>query len=58
MKIRNVSPLGELDVLLLGLVVPAGEVVEATDEQAAELVATGNFEPAEAPKGKGKGKEV
>lgn len=54
MKIRNVSPLGELDVLLLGLVVPAGEVVEATDEQAAELVATGNFEPAEAPKGKSK----
>ncbi len=44
MKVKNVSPLGELDVLLLGRTVAAGEVVEVTTKQAAEMVATGNFE--------------
>ena len=37
MKVKNVSPLGELDVLLLGRTVAAGEVVEVTTKQAAEL---------------------
>lgn len=45
MKIRNINPLGEMEVLLLGRVVAPGEEVEATDEQAAELISTGNFEP-------------
>ena len=50
MKIKNVSPLGDLDVLLLGREVKAGEVVEATKEQAAELIAAGIFEPADKEK--------
>jgi len=47
MKIRNVNPLGEMEVLLLGRVVAFGEEVEATAEQAAELISTGNFEAVE-----------
>lgn len=37
-KIRNISPYGDLDVPLLGVIVPAGEVVEVTDEQAEGLL--------------------
>ncbi len=46
MKIRNISPLGDLDVTLLGREVGAGEVVDVTDAQAAELVgeSAANFE--------------
>ena len=48
MKIRNVSPLGELDVPLLRRVVPAGEAVTVTDEQAARLLPqTGAWQPAD-----------
>lgn len=54
MDIRNVSPLGDLDVLLLGRVVAAGEVAEVTREQARELTATGNFEAVKAPETKSK----
>jgi hypothetical protein len=38
-KIRNVSPYGDLDVPLLGVVVLAGETVDVTDEQAKNLLA-------------------
>lgn len=37
-KIRNVSPYGDLDVPLLGVVVPAGGVVDVTDENALILL--------------------
>lgn len=46
MEIRNTSPLGDLDVTLLGRVVEAGEVIDVTDEQAVELCAgMASFEP-------------
>lgn len=38
-KITNVSPVGDLDVPLLGRIVHAGETVEVTDDQAATLAA-------------------
>lgn len=38
-KITNVSPIGDLDVPLLGRIVHAGETVEVTDDQAATLAA-------------------
>ncbi len=37
-KIRNVSPYGDLDVPLLGVVVLAGETVDVTAEQAKILL--------------------
>lgn len=37
-KIRNVSPYGDLDVPLLGVIVLAGETVDVTDENAAVLL--------------------
>ena len=39
MKITNVSPIGDLDVPLLGRIVHGGETVEVTDDQAATLAA-------------------
>ena len=46
MEIRNTSPLGDLDVTLLGRVVMAGEVIDVTEEQAVELCAgLANFAP-------------
>ena len=48
MKIKNVSPLGELDVTLLGRLVGAGEVVEVTAEQGGALIEQGIFEAVEA----------
>lgn len=38
-KIRNVSPYGDLDVPLLGVIVAAGEVVDVSDEAAENLLA-------------------
>ena len=38
MLIRNVNPLGEVDVPLLGRIVAADEVVEVSDEDAAQLL--------------------
>ena len=57
MRIRNINPLGAVDVPLLGLVVEVGDLVEVTDEQAELLLAQpGNWEavpvaeePEEAP---------
>lgn len=53
MKVKNVSPLGDLYVVLLRREVAFGEVVEVTAEQGAELVSTGNFEPVKAGKQEG-----
>ena len=51
MKVRNVSPLGDVEVL--GRIVPAGDVFEVSDEQAALLIAQpDNFVPVVAPKAK------
>ena len=48
-QIRNISPIGDLDVPLLGRVVHAGEAVDVTDEQAALLLAQPmNYEPVKA----------
>lgn len=53
MKIRNVSPRGDLDVPLLRRVVRAGEVVEVTADQAAALLPqSDNWVPVQTP-GKG-----
>lgn len=38
MKIRNDSPVGDLDVPLLRRIVRAGEVVEVSDEHGARLL--------------------
>jgi hypothetical protein len=37
-KIKNVSPLGDLDLPLIGRVVKSGEVFDVTDEQAVVLL--------------------
>jgi hypothetical protein len=37
-KVKNISPFGHLDVPLVGRVVEAGEVFDATEEQAALLL--------------------
>ncbi len=57
MKIRNVSPLGELDVLLLGRVVGAGEVVEVTQKDGRALIEQGIFEAVDEPQADEKGGE-
>lgn len=50
-KLKNVSPLGDLDVALLGRVVEAGEVVEVTAKQAEQLGAPSeNFALVREPK--------
>lgn len=50
--IRNINPLGEVHVPLLGRVLGADEVVEVTDEQAARLLEqVGNYEQADEPEG-------
>ncbi len=47
LKIKNVSPLGDLDVPLLGRVVKSGEVVEVTNDQSSRLLAQSDiWEPA------------
>jgi hypothetical protein len=38
MKIRNVSPIGDLDFPMLGRIVAAGEVIEVPDEVGAALL--------------------
>lgn len=38
MKIRNISPLGDLEVPALRMVVAAGAVIEAPDELGASLL--------------------
>jgi hypothetical protein len=47
-KIRNISPLGDVDVPALGLSVKAGETIEVSDEAAASLLEqTENWAPAD-----------
>ena len=53
MEVKNVSPLGDLDVVLLRRVVAYGETVEVTQAQGKELVSTGNFEPVKTEKKEG-----
>ena len=51
MKVRNVSPLGDVEVL--GRIVPAGDVFEVSDEQGARLLEQpANFVPVVAPEAK------
>lgn len=51
-KVRNVSPRGDLDVPLLGVVVEAGGVVDVTVEQADLLLAQpANWAPVTGGKG-------
>ena len=45
-KIKNVSPFGDLDVPLLGRVVPSGSITEVTDAEAEILLQQpDNFKP-------------
>lgn len=45
MNLRNISPLGDIDLPLIGRTLIAGEEFEVTDEQgAAMLEQTGNYE--------------
>lgn len=37
-KIKNVSPFGDLDVPLIGQIVPQGSIVEVSEEHAAILL--------------------
>jgi len=53
LKIKNVSPLGDLDVPLLGRVVKSGEVVEVTKEQSTRLLAQGDVWELASSKGAG-----
>jgi hypothetical protein len=47
-KIKNVSPLGDLDVPLLRAVIDAGETVTVTEDQARVLLLQpDNYEPAD-----------
>lgn len=47
-KLKNISPLGALDVPLLRRVVDAGEVFETTEEQARVLLLQpDNYQPAD-----------
>lgn len=48
MKLRNVSPLGDLDIPLMRRTIEHGEEFEATADQAANLLLQpANFEPAD-----------
>jgi hypothetical protein len=38
-KVKNISPFGHLDIPLVGRVVEAGEVFDATEDQASQLLA-------------------
>lgn len=51
MKLRNINPLGEVDLPLIGRVLAPGEVFDVTDEQGAALLEqVGNYEKAPATK--------
>ena len=51
MKLKNTSPLGALDIPLLGRIVEAGETFEITGEDAENLLRqTGNFERVDKPR--------
>ena len=38
MRIKNISPLGDVDVPLLGRIVEAGEIIDVSPEEAEQLV--------------------
>lgn len=47
-KVKNINPVGAVDVPLLGREVGAGEALTVTDEQAVSLLAVeGNWAPAD-----------
>ena len=47
-KVKNISPLGDVDVPALGLSVKAGETVEVAEDVAASLLEqTDNWAPAD-----------
>ena len=48
-QIKNVSPMGDLDVPLLRRVVKAGEVVDVTEDQALRLLPQDIWAPADEP---------
>lgn len=48
MEIKNVNPLGDVEDLLIGRAVVAGEVVDVSDEVAEDRIATGNYVAVEA----------
>lgn len=55
MKLRNINPLGEVDVPVVGRVLAAGEEFDVPDEIGAALLEqVGNYERATAPKEKAK----
>lgn len=50
-QLRNINPLGEVEIPLLGRAVGAGEVFDVSDEQAAALLdQPSNYEAVEAEK--------
>ncbi len=52
MKIRNINPLGEVDVPVLGRLVDAGEVITVRKRLGLELLEqAGNWEPADEDEG-------
>ena len=51
-KFKNVSPLGALDLPLVGRVVVTGEVVEVTAAQAVHLAGQSDWQPVGASKKK------
>ncbi len=47
MKITNISPVGALHVVALGVDIAAGETLDVPDDLAREMLRqTGNFQPA------------
>ena len=55
MKLRNINPLGEVELPLIRRVLAAGEVFDVSDEDGAALLEqVGNYERATAPKEKAK----
>ena len=46
-SIKNVSPLGDLDLPTVGVVVASGEVIEVADGVAESLIATEHFTAAD-----------
>lgn len=55
MKLRNINPLGEVELPLIGRTLAPGEVFDVSDEDGKALLEqAGNYERATAPKEKAK----
>ena len=55
MKLRNINPLGEVELPLIGRTLAAGEEFDVSDEDGKALLEqAGNYERATAPKEKAK----